>query len=90
MILFDCKDPIYDQCGDLCNKFNQCLENYFKNNPDLSLNNQWQHQFYANCIDACMIYNQEIFECYKEQLKMNKKDECKIIVDCTMPVFLNQ
>ncbi|GIX42517.1 MAG: hypothetical protein KatS3mg129_2250 [Leptospiraceae bacterium] len=89
--IFSCKDPIYTQCDNLCNKFNQCLKNYLEKNSISNMPANWQNKFYANCIDACMIYNIEIFECYKERIKeVQQQDECKIIVDCTMPVFLNQ
>jgi Cys-rich protein (TIGR04453 family) len=83
LIFISCKDPIYQQCDKLCTQYNQCI----KENQPLNITGNWENRIYANCVDACMIYNQEIFECYNEK---KIQDQCKLIFECTMPVFLNQ
>ncbi len=94
-----CKDPIYNQCDGLCNINNQCVKLQINTLKELQNMNdrKWEQFFYTNCMDACMIYNQEIFECFREnQIHLDDskflKDTtiCSKIVDCVLPIFLNQ
>lgn len=100
MMVLYCKDPIYKKCDGLCNIHNRCnsaiLQN-LKNFHELD-ERKWLNFFYSNCIDACMIYNQEIFECFQEnqihiEHTKNSHDDleiCPKIADCIFPIFLNQ
>ncbi len=89
LIFSFCKDPIYQKCDKFCLEVDKCFEDQFKDIPlDLS---KMKNKLYINCFDSCMIYNQEIFECY-HLLKNSQtnKNECQKIVECTMPIFFEQ
>lgn len=94
-----CKDPIYNKCDQLCNVTHQCVKEQIQQLNHISQLDQkkWENFLYTNCMDACMIYNQEIFECFNENEVMlenvkslNDTQICSKIMNCVLPIFLNQ
>lgn len=81
VFILSCKDPFLKKCDDLCNFVSECTkQNLLKEQYKLL------ERAYPYCINACMMYYQEISECYRK----DKNNSCKEAFDCMFPVLLNK